>query len=141
MAALCRGTFRTYEYRQQMLSAAAVGVRHRGQPHLEDGWVFDQRVVAQLAFNAWVAVPAQGGETSVWRRRWEPEDEVHREAYGYARSVVERTQCVTLAPELGDGLLFNPNNLHSVAPNPGQRRIAFAFFLGLTTTGQLIYWS
>jgi len=103
--------------------------------------VFDQQVVAQLAFNAWVAVPAQGGATSVWRRRWQPEDEAHREAYGYANRVVERVQSVTLAPEVGDGLLFNPNNLHAVEPNPGHRRIAFAFFLGLTTTGQLICWS
>jgi hypothetical protein len=103
--------------------------------------VFDQQVVAQLAFNAWVAVPAQGGATSVWRRRWQPEDEAHREAYGYANRVVERVQSVTLAPEVGDGLLFNPNNLHAVEPNPGHRRIVFAFFLGLTTTGQLIYWS
>lgn len=103
--------------------------------------VFDQQVVAQLAFNAWVAVPASGGETSVWRRRWEPGDEVHRQAYGYAKCTIEHAQSITLAPELGDGLLFNPNNFHAVQPNPGQRRIAFAFFLGLTTTGQLICWS
>jgi hypothetical protein len=41
----------------------------------------------------------------------------------------------------GGGLLFNPANLHAVTPNPGGRRIAFAFFLGLTTTGNLIAWS
>ncbi len=40
----------------------------------------------------------------------------------------------------GDALLFNPANLHAVAPNRG-RRIAFALFLGLTTTGNLIAWS
>jgi hypothetical protein len=105
------------------------------------GGVFDQDVVAQLAFNVWVAVPSEGGATSVWRRRWEPADEAHREAYGYANRVVDRVQSVTLAPELGDGLLFNPNHMHAVGPNPGERRVAFAFFLGLTTTGQLICWS
>ncbi|WP_406278995.1 Tn3 family transposase [Streptomyces sp. NBC_00191] len=30
---------------------------------------------------------------------------------------------------------------HAVEPNPGGRRIAFASFLALTTTGQLIAWS
>lgn len=103
--------------------------------------VFDQSVVAQLAFNVWVAVPAQGGETSVWRHRWEPADEERREAYGYRACAVDHVQRVTLAPELGDGLLFNPANFHAVGANPGHRRIAFAFFLGLTTTGQLIAWS
>jgi hypothetical protein len=103
--------------------------------------VFDQQVTAQLAFNVWVEVPTVGGAMSVWRRRWEPGDEAHREAYGYANHVVDRVQSVTLAPRLGDALLFNPNNLHAVEPNPGHRRIAFAFFLGLTTTGALIAWS
>lgn len=105
------------------------------------GGVFDQRVVAQLAFNLWVAVPARGGRTSLWRHRWEPGDEAHREAYGYTDRVVERVQHVTLAPGLGDALLFNPAHFHAVEPNPGERRVAFAFFLGLTTTGQLICWS
>lgn len=105
------------------------------------GGVFDQDVVAQLAFNVWVEVPRSGGGTSVWRRRWEPVDEEAREAYGFLPSTVEGRQRVCLAPELGDGLLFNPANFHAVDPNPGERRIAFAFFLGLTTTGQLIAWS
>ncbi|GAA2485982.1 hypothetical protein [Streptomyces gobitricini] len=48
---------------------------------------------------------------------------------------------MSLTPQLGDGLLFNPANFHAVEPNPAGRRIAFAFFLVLTTTGQLISWS
>lgn len=82
-----------------------------------------------------------GGATSVWRHRWEPADEIHREAYGYRTCTVDRVQRVTLAPELGDALLFNPANFHAVEPNPEERRVAFAFFLGLTTTGQLVVWS
>ncbi|WP_241827254.1 hypothetical protein [Streptomyces graminilatus] len=46
-----------------------------------------------------------------------------------------------LHPRLGDALLFNPANFHTVEPDPDERRIAFAFFLGLTTTGQLIAWA
>jgi len=102
--------------------------------------VFDQPVIAQLAFNLWVAAPESGGETTIWRRRWQPSDEAHRDAYGYHPSVVGDAQSVTLRPGLGDALLFNPANMHAVAPSAG-RRVAFAFFLGLTTTGQLIAWS
>ncbi|MEE1753021.1 2OG-Fe(II)-dependent halogenase WelO5 family protein [Streptomyces sp. SP18CS02] len=103
--------------------------------------LFDQEVVAQLAFNVWVTVPATGGATALWRHRWEPADEQHRQAYGYRPETVEHCQSVSLTPQLGDGLLFNPANFHAVEPNPGGRRIAFAFFLGLTTTGQLVTWS
>jgi hypothetical protein len=103
--------------------------------------LFDQETVAQLAFNVWVAVPEVGGATTVWRHRWEPADEQHRQAYGYQPETVEHCQHVSLTPELGDGLLFNPGNFHAVEPNPGGRRIAFAVFLALTTTGQLIAWS
>ncbi|MEU1778120.1 proline hydroxylase [Streptomyces abikoensis] len=110
---------------------------NREYPH----GVFDQDVVAQLAFNAWVSVPEVGGTTTVWRRRWQPGDEEHRDAYGYKETLVEGVQQVSLDPQCGDGLLFNPVNFHAVAPSGPGRRIAFAFFLGLTTTGQLIVWS
>ncbi|MBW5482912.1 proline hydroxylase [Streptomyces bambusae] len=103
--------------------------------------LFDQEVLAQLAFNVWVSVPAAGGATTIWRRRWEPADEQHRHAYGYQPETIAHCQHVSLTPQLGDALLFNPNNFHAVEPNPGRRRIAFAFFVGLTTTGQLIAWS
>lgn len=103
--------------------------------------LFEQDVVAQLAFNVWAAAPHTGGVTTVWRHRWEPADEQHREAYGYRSETVERCQHVRLPPHVGDALLFTPANYHAVEPNPGGCRIAFAFFLGLTTTGQLIAWS
>ncbi|WP_367140717.1 MULTISPECIES: 2OG-Fe(II)-dependent halogenase WelO5 family protein [Streptomyces] len=103
--------------------------------------LFDQEIVAQLAFNVWVRVPDEGGATTVWRHRWEPADEAHRRAYGHGEECVKGAQRVTVTPMLGDALLFNPANFHAVEPNPGGRRIAFAFFLALTTTGQLITWS
>jgi hypothetical protein len=103
--------------------------------------LFDQPIVAQLAFNVWAAVPDAGGTTTVWRHRWEPPDEQQHEAYGYLPATVECCQHVRLHPRRGDALLFNPANFHAVDPNPGERRIAFAFFLGLTTSGQLIAWS
>ncbi|MGW5051375.1 2OG-Fe(II)-dependent halogenase WelO5 family protein [Actinokineospora sp. NPDC004072] len=101
---------------------------------------FDQAVVAQLAFNLWVAAPESGGQTVIWRRRWQPEDDARRDAYGYRSTTVEGCQHVSLRPQVGDALLFNPVHLHAVNPCKG-RRVAFAFFLGLTTTGRLVVWS
>ncbi len=103
--------------------------------------IFDQQIIAQLAFNLWVAVPELGGVTSIWRRRWQPGDEHHRDAYGYTPAVTREAHEVRHAPQLGDGLLFNPANMHAVSSNPAGRRVAFAFFLALTHTGNLIYWS
>ncbi|MFF4948819.1 proline hydroxylase [Streptomyces chattanoogensis] len=103
--------------------------------------LFDQTIMAQLAFNVWITVPSSGGKTRLWRRRWHPTDEAHREAYGYRPDVVDGHQELRLPPRLGEALLFNPANFHAVEPNPGDRRVAFAFFLGLPSTGHLAYWS
>ncbi|MER7111769.1 hypothetical protein [Streptomyces sp. NPDC000229] len=82
--------------------------------------LFDQEVVAQLAFTVWVTVPAAGGATTVWRHRWEPADEQRRQAYGYRPETVEHSQHVSLTPELGDGLLFNPpTSTRSSPTRPG----------------------
>ncbi|MCH0542343.1 hypothetical protein I3F58_22880 [Streptomyces sp. MUM 203J] len=103
--------------------------------------LFDQEILAQLAFNLYVSV-APGGATTVWRHRWDPADERHREAYGYRHAAVAGRQRVDLPPHLGDALLFDPAHFHAVARNTGEgRRIAFAFFLGLTTGGSLVVWS
>ncbi|WP_149181993.1 proline hydroxylase [Streptomyces sp. TRM49041] len=104
--------------------------------------VFDQDTVAQLAFNLYVSVADGGGATTVWRHRWAPGDEEHRDTYGYRRAAVEGRQSVRLPPHLGDALLFNPAHFHAVDANTGPgRRVAFAFFLGLTTSGHLVVWS
>ena len=70
-----------------------------------------------------------------------PSAELQRQAYGYRPETVADHQQMSLTPELGDALLFNPANFHAVEPCPHGRRIAFAYFLGLTTTGQLIAWT
>ncbi|MFF2080482.1 proline hydroxylase [Kitasatospora sp. NPDC058162] len=102
--------------------------------------LFDQPLVAQLAFNTWVLAPEAGGETKLWRRRWQPEDEQHRHSYGYQSPVTDGAQLLELTPAAGEGLLFAPANYHAIAPAVG-RRVALAFFLGLTTRGNLIAWS
>ncbi|MDH6114548.1 hypothetical protein P3T36_000948 [Kitasatospora sp. MAP12-15] len=102
--------------------------------------LFDQHVVGQLAFNAWVIGPDSGGETRISRRRWQPADDEHRFSYGYSDVVTADSQQVELVPKTGEALLFNPANYHSVKEAVG-RRVALAFFLGLTTRGELVAWS
>ncbi|MER7846235.1 proline hydroxylase [Kitasatospora sp. NPDC096077] len=78
--------------------------------------LFDQHLTAQLAFNAWILAPEAGGETRLWRRRWQPEDERHRHSYGYQPPVTDGAQLLELTPSAGDGLLFAPANYHAIAP-------------------------
>ncbi|MFJ9461027.1 hypothetical protein ACIRST_38905 [Kitasatospora sp. NPDC101447] len=83
--------------------------------------LFDQEVIAQLAFNVWA--PSRGataGQRAVPALVWLPARS--------CRALPARRP----GPQICNGLLFNPANFHPVAPTPSRRRIAFAFFLSLT---------
>ncbi|MFV2195046.1 proline hydroxylase [Nocardiopsis sp. LOL_012] len=103
--------------------------------------VVDSTIVAQLAFNAYISVPDRGGDTVVWRRRWQPSDVRQRRGYGYEESLAGNVQHVTIKPCVGDGLIFDPRNYHAVRACEGGRRVAIAFFLGFTDQGKLLLWS
>jgi hypothetical protein len=103
--------------------------------------LFDQRLLAQLAINVYLMMPETGGETTIWRRTWEPADEAARIGFGYDREVVSGVQSVTVRPEPGDALVFNPRFYHSVAGGQGGRRVSVAMFIGITTDGTLAIWS
>lgn len=107
-----------------------------------DGDLLDVPLVAQLAFNLYLSVPDEGGETVVWRRRWHPADESHRlpHSYGYAESVVGDSESLWIRPEVGMALLLDPRNFHAVRASSGARRIALGFSMGLTATGELVTW-
>ncbi|MEU5878590.1 proline hydroxylase [Spirillospora sp. NPDC047279] len=97
--------------------------------------------IVQLAFNAWFEAPPEGGETTIWRRRWRPGDDAWRQRYGYAPALVEGCPALRIEIEAGDALIFDPRNLHAVAPAVGGRRVAIAFFMALTGRGELLLWS
>jgi hypothetical protein len=104
--------------------------------------LLDDNLVAQFAFNLYLSVPEQGGETVVWRHRWDPADEEHRlpKSYGYAESVVQGAESFELKPEVGEALLFNPRNFHAVRPSRDARRMALGFSLAMSDTGELLCW-
>jgi len=107
-----------------------------------DGILLVANLVAQFAFNLYLSVPRAGGETVVWRHRWQPADEALRlpNSYGYSELVVDAAESFELKPAVGEGLLFDPRNYHAVRPSLDARRVALGFSIGLTDTGDLLAW-
>lgn len=102
----------------------------------------DRIPISQLAFNLYLSMPARGGETQIWRRRWRPADERHRSAFGYSEELFLGDESLTIRCEAGDALIFDPRNYHAVRSNSGHgHRLALAAFLGITADGGMILWS
>lgn len=104
--------------------------------------LLDSPLVAQFAFNLYLSVPPSGGETVIWRHRWQPVDETFRlpHSYGYSEGVVGDAESVEIKPAVGEALLLDPRNFHAVRPSSGARRIALGFSMGMTLTGELLTW-
>ncbi|MEU8434953.1 proline hydroxylase [Streptomyces sp. NPDC029216] len=119
------------------------------QVHFDDalreyaGDLLDVPLMGQFAFNLYLSVPPEGGETVIWRHRWQPEDEAHRLSayYGYDEAVVRGAESIELAPQVGEALLLDPRFFHAVRPSRGARRIALGFAVGIGTNGQLLTWA
>lgn len=102
----------------------------------------DFQPISQIAFNWYVSTAEGGGDTAVYRRRWSPSDEAHRDGYGWFEEMVAAEPVASARPETGDVLLFDPRNYHVIRPNRGAgRRVSLSFFLGLSARGPLHYWS
>ena len=99
------------------------------------------KVKAQLAWNCYLRVPPTGGLLKVWEKPWVPEDEIHavKDTYYHSETVVENARYVLLKPQVGDILLLNSRNFHTVTPCEG--RVAFGSFIGLMPEGSLRFWS
>lgn len=106
------------------------------------GNLLDANLVAQFAFNLYLSVPLKGGETVVWRHRWQPADETFRlpHSYGYAEAVVGNAEWFELKPQVAEAVLLNPRYFHAVRPSHDSRRIALGFAVGLSDTGELLTW-
>ncbi|WP_148666239.1 2OG-Fe(II)-dependent halogenase WelO5 family protein [Streptomyces malaysiensis] len=102
----------------------------------------DETPLCQLAFNCYLSVPESGGEVTVFRRRWRPGDENHRDGYWYRPHLVADEPRVTVAPRCGDAVFFDPRNYHRVGANEGGgRRVTLSFFIGVSAHGNLLLWS
>lgn len=104
--------------------------------------VLDETPASFLTFNWYLSEPERGGETFVYRRRWQPNDELARDGYGYSETLVEREPVAVIRPAVGDAAIFDSRNYHVVRkPEGGGRRVSLSFFLGVTGRGPLITWS
>lgn len=106
--------------------------------------LLDVPLIGQFAFNLYLSVPPAGGETVLWRHRWQPEDESYRlpASYGYDEAVVRGAESLEIAPRVGEALLIDPRYFHAVRPSSrGARRIALGFAVGLAASGQLLTWA
>ncbi|QLH25618.1 2OG-Fe(II) oxygenase [Streptomyces sp. Rer75] len=102
----------------------------------------DETPLCQLAFNCYLSLPESGGEVTVYRRRWRPADEDHRDGYWYQPHLVADEPRVTVSPCCGDAVFFDPRNYHRVHANEGGgRRVTLSFFIGVSSTGNLLLWS
>lgn len=73
-----------------------------------------------------------GGELSIYRKPWDPADEVHKvpSGLGYKLSVVDGHADHEFRPRAGDVYLLNPTNYHAVKRVTGTDRITLGFFFG-----------
>jgi hypothetical protein len=67
-----------------------------------------------VTFTWYLSPPERGGETLVSRRRWDPDDERHRDGCGYAQSIVEGKPVAVMRPVAGDAAVFDSRNFHVV---------------------------
>ncbi|MER5770047.1 2OG-Fe(II)-dependent halogenase WelO5 family protein [Streptomyces sp. NPDC001985] len=101
----------------------------------------DETPLSQLAFNCYLETPPDGGALTVFRRRWRPDDEHHRDGYWYRPEVVAGEPSLTVAPATGDAIVFDPRNYHMIEANRGGRRVTLSFFIGFSRHGNLLLWS
>jgi hypothetical protein len=104
--------------------------------------VLDETPASFVTMNWFLSTTESGGETTVYRHRWRPLDEAHRDGYGYDPIVVDGELSATALARPGDAMIFDSRNLHSVAPVSGSgRRVTLSYFLGIAGHGPLLSWS
>ncbi len=103
--------------------------------------LFDDPPIVQLALNCFVSTPREGGETTVWRKRWDPADDIYRRSVCYDHDVVTARPFVSIKPHLGDIMIFDSRNYHAVQESSNGRRVSISIFIGLTGRGHLLVWS
>lgn len=125
------------------LIAAGALVHCDWAPRDAAGWGIDD-ITGQLAWNVYLSSGEGGGRSIVYRRSWTPEvDEFVAEGtYGYLPASVQGYEREPIEPLVGQLLMFNARNLHSVEALVGRgSRITVSSFVGNKPDGSLVFWS
>lgn len=101
-------------------------------------------LITQLAANIYLETSGSGGELEVWNEVFtDSEYEAARMpgSYGLDRSKIP-TPAVTVAPEVGDLILFNATHIHAVRSAMRGARVTISCFIGYRGRNQpLCFWS
>lgn len=99
------------------------------------------KMVAQLSWNFYLRLPNRGGELKIWDKLWQEEDDqfLVKGTYYHDEQVVSNISSITVKPILGELIIFNARNFHTVLP--AQNRIAVGSWLSLMPDGSLRLWS
>lgn len=103
-------------------------------------WAIAQ-MIAQLSWNFYLRLPSEGGELRIWDRLWQEEDDRYLidGMYYHDESVVGNASFVDVKPILGEAIIFNSRNYHTVLPT--QNRIAVGSWISLMPDMSLRLWS
>lgn len=101
-------------------------------------------LLSQLSANIYMQVPEKGGALELWPH--EPDEDEYKKMkssdhYGVSRELLG-SPALSIRPEPGDLILFNPRKFHAVSEGKGQDRICIGAFIGYRGDNQpLSYWS
>ena len=110
-------------------------------PNEQPGWEVSN-VISQLSWNLYLKVSCNShGKTHIYDCPWCPKDEQYKlDSYGYDDQVLAGANATSFRPQVGDVVIFNTKNYHTVEPTQGHR-IMFTSALGLLPSGDIIFWS
>ena len=99
------------------------------------------KAFAQLAWNLYLRVPAEGGELLLWDKHWRPEDDRYQVDgnYYYDEAVVRDARMVRLSVSPGEVIIINSRNYHAVSQ--ARDRLAFGSFISVFKGNRLRFWS
>jgi len=109
-------------------------------PQDSAGWAVAE-AGAQLAWNLYLRVPAEGGKLLLWDKYWQPEDDRHQvdDNYFYEDTVVRDARMIRVSVSPGEVIILNSRNFHAVSE--ARDRLAFGSFISVFEGDRLRLWS
>ena len=104
---------------------------------------FSLRPVAQVAVNAYLQMPGEGGEVAIWN--WKPSRAKHEAlrvpgSYGLDERKLGAPD-VLITPTPGDLMVFDAQNVHAVRASKGGIRVTVSLFIVITEGGDVFIYS
>ncbi len=98
-------------------------------------------MIAQLSWNFYLRLPEAGGELRIWDKLWVPEDDqfLVNQTYYHDDEVVSGIPYIQIRPRLGEAIIFNSRNYHTVLPT--NNRVAIGSWISLMPNETLRLWS